>query len=160
MTDFTRTAHTPEDTDAIAQALAPLLRAGDVVLLSGDLGAGKTRFAQGLAQALGAHVPASSPTFPIANLLKIDGGELLHIDAYRLESVAEFRDLGLEEEIAEAITVVEWGERIAREFDDWLGVRIDFGEGETARRLSVSAQGARGSALRDALAKALAEALA
>lgn len=147
MAPLVLTSRGPDDTDALARALAPALRQGDVLLLSGDLGAGKTHFTKALAQALGARDEAASPTFPIASFLEIPDGALLHIDAYRLESVAEFRDLGLEEEFDEAIAVIEWGEIVASEFDDYLAIRIAFDGAQTARRIEISARGPRGEAL-------------
>lgn len=103
-----------EETRALGARIAAHLRPGDVVLLHGDLGAGKTTLTQGIAAALGAARPAQSPTFAlVADAPLPDGTTLRHIDLYRLESVEELDDLGFEESIGdpEAIVVVEWPER-------------------------------------------------
>lgn len=92
--------------------LAPHLRAGDVVILSGDLGAGKTTFTQGLGEAIGVRGPVASPTFIIARTHPslVGGPALIHVDAYRLNSLAELDDLDLDTTVDDSITVIEWGE--------------------------------------------------
>ncbi len=92
--------------------LAPHLRAGDVVILTGDLGAGKTTFTQGLGEAIGVRGPVASPTFIIARTHPslVDGPSLIHVDAYRLNSLAELDDLDLDTTVEDSITVIEWGE--------------------------------------------------
>jgi len=91
--------------------LGERLRAGDVVLLTGELGAGKTTFVRGVAQGTGSQAQVASPTF---QLVRVYPGrlQLAHIDLYRIESSAELRDLGLEELAAQGAVVVEWGERL------------------------------------------------
>ena len=100
-------------TKAIGAALAGLLRAGDVVGLTGDLGAGKTRFVQGAAAALDVEDPVVSPTFMLVR--EYDGRvPVNHVDAYRLAGPAELEDLGLDEVLpADAVTFVEWADRVA-----------------------------------------------
>jgi len=97
---------------ALGERLATLLRAGDLVLLTGDLGAGKTTLTQGIGAGLGVRGPITSPTFVIARVhpSEVAGPPLVHVDAYRLGSIAEVEDLDLEASLDEAITVVEWGE--------------------------------------------------
>jgi tRNA threonylcarbamoyladenosine biosynthesis protein TsaE len=97
---------------ALGERLAGLLRAGDVVLLTGDLGAGKTTLTQGIGAGLGVRGPVTSPTFVIARVhpSEVGGPPLVHVDAYRLGSIAEVEDLDLEASLDEAVTVVEWGE--------------------------------------------------
>ncbi|MDN4482774.1 tRNA (adenosine(37)-N6)-threonylcarbamoyltransferase complex ATPase subunit type 1 TsaE [Demequina sp. SYSU T0a273] len=94
------------------EVLAPHLRAGDVVILTGDLGAGKTTFTQGLGAAIGVRGPVASPTFIIARTHPslVGGPALIHVDAYRLNSLAELDDLDLDTTVEDSITVVEWGE--------------------------------------------------
>lgn len=106
---------TPEETQRIAGALVPFLRSGDVVLLSGDLGAGKTVFTQGLARAAGVAEAVTSPTFTLVHSYPTAIGlDLLHADVYRLSTVGEIADLGLAELVEEgAFALVEWGERTA-----------------------------------------------
>ena len=103
------------ETKALAGRLAGLVRPGDVVLLIGDLGAGKTAFAQGFAAALGVAGPVTSPTFALVRQYRCGPGApvgtLLHADVYRTGSVAEVADLALAELVEEdAVAVVEWGD--------------------------------------------------
>ena len=102
------------DTDATIDAgarLAGLLRAGDLVVLTGGLGAGKTVLTRGIGSSLGVRGEVTSPTFVIARVHPslVGGPELVHVDAYRLGGTAELDDLDLEAELEEAVTVVEWG---------------------------------------------------
>ncbi len=106
------------DADAmrrLATDVAKECRAGDVVVLSGPLGAGKTTFTQGLAAGLGVAGPVTSPTFVIARVHRstVGGPDLVHVDAYRLGGLAELDDLDLDASLAESVTVVEWGEGLA-----------------------------------------------
>jgi tRNA threonylcarbamoyladenosine biosynthesis protein TsaE len=108
--------------------LASRLRAGDVVVLSGELGAGKTTFTQGLGAGLGVRGEVTSPTFVISRVHPPlgEGPSLVHADAYRLGGVAELDDLDLDTSLDEAVTVVEWGEGIAEGLaDDRVEVRIE-----------------------------------
>ena len=116
-------------TRAVAAALEPLLEPGDVLLLSGDLGAGKTVFTQGLAAALGVTEPVTSPTFTLAQ--SFEGRlRLHHLDVYRLENLGEVLDLDLPELLDdEAVVCVEWGEVVLGELPrDFLRVRIRLAE--------------------------------
>lgn len=97
-----------EAMEALGASVAPLLRAGDLVLLDGELGAGKTTFTRGLGAALGARGPITSPTFVLARTHPtVSGTPLVHVDAYRLATAAEVEDLDLDWD--GAIVVVEWG---------------------------------------------------
>lgn len=104
--------HSPEETRIVGAALAPLLLPGDVISLSGDLGAGKTVFVQGLVTALGAGERVTSPTFTLVQ--EYDARyPVVHLDVYRLESFQEVIDLGFEELLDPgAILIVEWGEAV------------------------------------------------
>jgi tRNA threonylcarbamoyladenosine biosynthesis protein TsaE len=119
------------DADAmrsLGNALASVLRAGDVVVLSGELGAGKTTLTQGLGGGLGVRGDVTSPTFVIARVHPSlgEGPALVHADAYRLGGVAELDDLDLDTSLDDAVTVVEWGEGIAEGLaDDRLEIRIE-----------------------------------
>ena len=107
---FSIKTHSKEETQKLAQKLAKKLNAGDVVLLSGNLGVGKTTFTQGLAKTLQVKGQITSPTFVIARLHKSlqDGPDLLHVDAYRLNSLAEIQDLDLVSDLSHAVVIVEW----------------------------------------------------
>ena len=119
-------------TQAVAASIAPHLKPGDLVLLSGDLGAGKTTFVQAVAAALGVAEPVTSPTFALAHHYsgRCDLGkcELRHIDLYRLADPSEMLDYILDE-LADAIVLVEWGEPLAAEFPEArLDVKLSFAE--------------------------------
>ncbi|MGO2942502.1 MAG: tRNA (adenosine(37)-N6)-threonylcarbamoyltransferase complex ATPase subunit type 1 TsaE [Brevibacterium aurantiacum] len=110
-----------------AEALAGHLRAGDLLILSGNLGAGKTTFTQSLGRALGVTGRITSPTFVIVreHPSSGDGPALVHVDAYRLSDAEELGDLDLDSELEESITVVEWGAGLAEQLSsDYLGVTI------------------------------------
>lgn len=116
----------------IGARLAPLLAAGDTVLLGGELGAGKTTLTQGLAAALGVREPVTSPTFVLLHSYKTAAGwDLLHADVWRLEHLHEVIDLALPELLEEgAAAVVEWGEMAAPALaPDWLRVTISYEAG-------------------------------
>src|SRR5690554_3723694 len=99
----------------LGRRLAPQLRAGDLVLLVGELGAGKTTLAQGIGAGLQVRGPVTSPTFVIAKVHRslVGGPPMVHVDAYRLDGWDELEDLDLEATLDEAVTVVEWGEGLA-----------------------------------------------
>ena len=111
MSQGTRDTNSPQETEAAAAELAARLEPGDVVLVSGELGAGKTTFVRGVAQGTGSPAPVASPTF---QLVRIYPGrvQLAHVDLYRVENSMELRDLGLEELAQEGAVVVEWGDRL------------------------------------------------
>ena len=133
-----------EETARVAGALAPLLRAGDSMLLKGALASGKTAFVQELVAALGSKAEVTSPTFTIAQFYPMPAGTFLHIDAYRLSSVAEFRDLALEDYIAESITAVEWGDVVEQDFPRALTIEFEFVENQDDwRKLTFSAAAER-----------------
>lgn len=119
----------PEDTVAFGAALGALLRPGDLVLLSGPLGAGKTVLARGIAAGLGVSGRVSSPTFVIARVhqARPRGVPLVHVDAYRLGGdLAQLDDLDLDTELEDAAVVVEWGEGAAERLSpDYLLLRLD-----------------------------------
>ncbi len=105
-------SHHPEETAALGRSLAAELRPGDVLALAGDLGAGKTRFTQGLAAGLGVEGGVTSPTFTLVH--EYPGGRLplTHIDLYRLENPAEVLGIGLDDYLyGEGVTVIEWADK-------------------------------------------------
>ena len=144
------------DTAARAAAFAALLEAGDVVVLAGDLGAGKTAFAKGLGAGLGVTGEVVSPTFTLAR--EYPGRlRMIHADVYRLDRVQELLDLGLDDLADDAVLVVEWGEVVV----DVLGaerceLHLDFVDGDSdARRITMTLHGATWERRRGALGAAL-----
>jgi tRNA threonylcarbamoyladenosine biosynthesis protein TsaE len=116
---------TPDDMRAFGRALADALRPGDLVLLSGPLGAGKTTLTQGIVAGVGGNGPVVSPTFVIARVYRGGRMPVLHVDAYRIGSIAEIDDLDLDASTDEAVTIVEWGNGLVEGLvDDHLEVRI------------------------------------
>ncbi|MGH8988787.1 MAG: tRNA (adenosine(37)-N6)-threonylcarbamoyltransferase complex ATPase subunit type 1 TsaE [Acidimicrobiales bacterium] len=100
----------PDATRAVAVRLAGAARRGDVIVLQGSLGAGKTTFAQGFARGLGVEGPVTSPTFTLVRQYPCTLGQLVHADVYRLEHLAEVADLGLADLVEEGVALVEWGD--------------------------------------------------
>ena len=117
---FSIKTHSKEETQKLAQKLAKKLNAGDVVLLSGNLGVGKTTFTQGLAKTLQVKGQITSPTFVIARLHKSlqDGPDLLHVDAYRLNSLAEIQDLDLVSDLSHSVVIVEWPREMVNDLSE------------------------------------------
>ena len=133
----------PEETRQVAERLGALVVAGDLLLLGGELGAGKTTFTQGLARALGVEERVTSPTFTLLHSYEGRDIQLLHADVYRLDHLQEVIDLGLPELLEEgAAAVVEWGDRAEPVLlAEHLDVRIFFGEGDDDRVLQLDAVG-------------------
>ena len=145
MLPWRRILATPEDTRAVGERLGPILRAGDLLILTGDLGAGKTTFTQGLGDGLGVRGPVTSPTFVIARVHpSLRGGpELVHVDAYRLGDAAELDDLDLDTDLDEAVTVVEWGSGLAEALSsDRLELRLERAD-DDVRTLTLTPVGGR-----------------
>lgn len=106
-------SRSPEQTRRIGMRLGGMLQPGDLICLEGNLGAGKTTFVQGLAQGWGALDSVSSPTFVLVNAYRrADGGQLFHMDAYRIESTPEAEELDLDAMQSEGPLLIEWAERI------------------------------------------------
>jgi tRNA threonylcarbamoyladenosine biosynthesis protein TsaE len=144
---------TVDDTRDFGRRLAAILRAGDLVILDGPLGAGKTALAQGIGAGLGVRGEVTSPTFVIARVHQPDPHRagrlpLVHVDAYRLGGMAEVDDLDLDASLEDAVTLVEWGEgkveqltdaylrvRLARRDDDTRVVELVGVGGDWGRRL-------------------------
>ena len=152
-----------EETRDVGRRLAGVLRAGDLLILSGDLGAGKTTFTQGVGAGLGVRGDVTSPTFVISRVHPPlgPGPALVHVDAYRLGGIEELDDLDLDTSLDEAVTVVEWGEGVAEGLADTrLEVHLtrarggdDEVEDHDPRTLRATPVGARwvGAGLRKAL---------
>jgi tRNA threonylcarbamoyladenosine biosynthesis protein TsaE len=153
---FRATTHDSLETHALGQRLGALLRAGDVVVLDGELGVGKTVLAKGIAVGLGITEPVVSPTFTVVR--EYDAPTpLVHVDVYRLDHVQELHDLGFDDLVGEdAVTVVEWGDRVSAALpSDRLRVLLEPGEGDDDRVVSVDALGVSWGDRRDSVAAAL-----
>lgn len=146
----------PEQTKRVAAAVAGQAEPGDLILLAGELGAGKTAFVQGFGAALGVTERITSPTFTIAQRYQ---GHLPvhHLDVYRLEQLDEVADLGLGELLDDGgVVLIEWGDVITAELPaDFLEVSITFGPGDDDRNLEFTAVGDRWCLRHDALKAAL-----
>ena len=144
MTD--RELSTADDTRGFGEALGRQLRAGDLVLLTGGLGAGKTTLTQGLAAGLGVRGPITSPTFVIARIHPslVGGPALVHVDAYRLGGLAELDDLDLDTSLDESVTVVEWGHGLAEDLsEDRLEILLEADPETESRTAVVTGHGER-----------------
>ncbi len=133
---------TVQDTRELGRRLAQVLQAGDLVLLTGELGAGKTVLAQGIGTGLGVQGPVTSPTFVIARVHS--GGRLpmIHVDAYRLGGVAELDDLDLDATLESSVTVVEWGGGLAERLADaHVEIRLERGVDDDARTAALTPAG-------------------
>ena len=131
------TSSSEAQTRAIAAALAPSLTPGTVILLSGDLGAGKTAFVRGLAEGLGLDPDeVTSPTFTLVHEYRGGRLPLIHVDLYRLDR-AELDEIGLDQDLAATgVTAVEWAERLTRGISDAVVVRI-IDQGDDQRSISI-----------------------
>lgn len=150
------TTASPVQTRAVGSAIAQVLRAGDVVLLVGSLGAGKTTLVQGLVAALGGHQSVTSPTFTLAHKYK-STPPVTHVDLWRLVHLQEVVDLALEEELEDGgVVIVEWGDAAEPLYGaDALVVRLDWSRADGERLVALEARGASWTSRNDALAEAL-----
>jgi len=132
-----RVTASEEETQAVARELSATLRAGDVVLLAGDLGAGKTTFVRGLAEGLGIDPrEVSSPTFTLVHEYRGDGLTLYHVDLYRLERAAT-DDLGLEEiGVKDGVLAIEWPDRLSHHLPGARLVRLEV-VNDSSRRITI-----------------------
>ena len=140
---------TVEDTHALGRVLGAALSAGDLVVLTGGLGAGKTTLAQGLGEGLGVRGPVTSPTFVIARVHPslVGGPPLVHVDAYRLGGSLELDDLDLDASVGDSVTVVEWGHGLAEDLsEDRLEVVLDVDPASEVRTATVTGIGGRWAA--------------
>jgi tRNA threonylcarbamoyladenosine biosynthesis protein TsaE len=137
---------TDDDMRDLGRRLAALLRAGDLVILAGPLGAGKTTLVQGIGAGLGVRGQVTSPTFVIARVHPplAGGPALVHADAYRLGSFGEVDDLDLDTDADSAVTVVEWGTGLAEPLaEDRLEISIEPDKDGDVRAVRINGHGAR-----------------
>jgi tRNA threonylcarbamoyladenosine biosynthesis protein TsaE len=147
-----------EDTRELAGTMAPFVRPGDVILLAGELGVGKTVFAQGLGRAIGVDQPITSPTFTLIHEYDAPACRVMHADLYRLDRLQEVIDLGLTELVDDdAIAMIEWGDLAEAAFaTDFLEARIAYVDGEEdARTISLRTVGPAWGARLPGLQRAL-----
>ena len=144
MPDVSLTVATAAEMRALGRSLATVLHAGDLVILSGGLGAGKTTLTQGIGRGLVSDGPIISPTFVLSRIHPSSAGRptLVHVDAYRLSTRYELDDLDLDATLPEAVTVVEWGQGIAEglsddrlEIDIWTSAVDDHAEADDSERM-------------------------
>ncbi len=129
--------NSPEETEAVGQALAQKLQPGTVIAYEGDLGAGKTAFTRGLAKGLGAKERVTSPTYIIVNEYFFGKMPLFHFDMYRLGSSDELWDIGWEDYLERGgICAVEWSENVRDAVQDALKVRIEK-TGDSSRKITI-----------------------
>jgi tRNA threonylcarbamoyladenosine biosynthesis protein TsaE len=140
--EITVTTESSGGTEAIARVVSEHVLGGDVVLLAGDLGAGKTVFARGLAHGLGVGEPVVSPTFTLAREYR-GRVRVVHADVYRLDHVRELADLGFDDADDDTVMIVEWGDVVSGAFGvDRLEVQLDFVDGrDESRRITIGAVG-------------------
>jgi len=128
---MTITTNSQDETADVGRRLAPTLSAGSVLLLVGDLGAGKTALVRGVAEGLGvAPEEVSSPTFTLMQEYRGGRVKLIHVDLYRLNEAREIEELGLEELGLDSVLAIEWAEKLPRPFADSIEVRIAHGDGD------------------------------
>ena len=142
-----------DDTRALGRALGRMLRAGDLVVLTGGLGAGETTLAQGIGEGVGVRGPVTSPTFVIARVhpSTVGGPALVHVDAYRLGGALELDDLDLDASVDDSVTVVEWGHGLAEDLsENRLEVVLDVDTTTEERTATVTGIGGRWAAEADA----------
>lgn len=136
---FKARTNSADETQQLAACIADLSNARDLILLVGDLGAGKTAFTQGFGRSLGVTDVITSPTFTLA---KEYSGRLLlhHLDVYRIEELEEVRDLALPELLeGDSVTVIEWGDQIVPALpQDYLEIRLEYGSEEHQRDITIS----------------------
>lgn len=151
--DVEITVTSPDQMRELGRRLAEVLRAGDLLMLSGELGAGKTTLTRGLGEGMGVRGAVTSPTFVIARVHPSlgDGPPLVHVDAYRLSGgLDEMEDLDLDVSLADSVIVVEWGEGKVEELtDDRLQLRIRRAVGDTTdevRHVTLTGVGERWTA--------------
>jgi tRNA threonylcarbamoyladenosine biosynthesis protein TsaE len=142
--------HVAADTDAmvaLGRAFADELRPGDVVILDGPLGAGKTTFTRGIGEGLGVRGAVTSPTYVIARVHPGGRVPLVHVDAYRLQGIDELDDLDLEADLDDAVTIIEWGAGMAERLTP-ARLRVAFTRADDSdeRRVSITREGPARSA--------------
>ena len=142
---MTYETHSEAETLAFASRLSPMLSAGDVVLLEGDLGAGKSVLARGIARGMGVEGPMPSPTFTLMIPYEAQGRRLYHFDLYRLADPDEYYAAGLDEFVGgDGVAVVEWPDMAGLDPEPALRVRLSRGAGDETRVIEIENRGVAG----------------
>ncbi len=128
-------SHSTGESDQIAEKIAAVLKPGDIIVLRGELGSGKTQFVKACLAYFEYEGPVSSPTFAIANFYRTSRCLVIHTDLYRVKSYQELSELGFDDYVPEAITFVEWGDKFTDFFDDYLTVSFDLVEDAPDHRM-------------------------
>lgn len=136
-----KTMNSAEDTAELASALADILKQGDILLFTGEIGTGKTTFIQALAKKLGIKELVTSPTFVIHMLRDSGRVPLSHVDLYRLNSDDEVESIGFEDYYDSAITVVEWADRYSGFEPPYMELHFEYGSHENERKISIVPNG-------------------
>ena len=137
--------HSEQETLAFASSLSPMLSAGDAVLLEGDLGAGKSVLARGIARGMGIEDPMPSPTFTLMIPYEANGHRLYHFDLYRLSDPDEYYAAGLDEFVGgDGVAVVEWPGMAELDPEPALHILIERGAGDDTRRFTIENRGVAG----------------
>lgn len=142
---ITRTLRSLAETHALAARIAEFARVGDVIVLAGEMGAGKTAFAQGFGRALGVTEPVTSPTFNVVHSYDSGRVKLHHADVYRLERTGELEDLSLSE-LDDGILLVEWGDVVASSLGEHLEIVLSRVDDDDARLVTITPIGPRWNA--------------
>jgi tRNA threonylcarbamoyladenosine biosynthesis protein TsaE len=142
---ITRTLRSLAETHALAARIAEFARVGDVIVLAGEMGAGKTAFAQGFGRALGVTEPVTSPTFNVVHSYDSGRVKLHHADVYRLERTGELEDLSLSE-LDDGILWVEWGDVVASSLGEHLEIVLSRVDDDDARLVTIKPIGPRWNA--------------
>ena len=145
MNTYKFTSHSSTETMDFAYKLASKLKIGDVIVLTGELGAGKTKFTEGFLKYFGLENELSSPTFTIVNEYKNDKITIYHFDVYRLEDVDEFYAIGGEEYFSSGICIIEWGEIVESALpNDYIKISFEKDyENENYRNITVNTFGSK-----------------
>ena len=151
---FSVISDSEESTKEVAQKIAPFFHSGDIIILDGDLGAGKTYFVKGFTEGLQSKDLVSSPTFSIANFYRTTASEIIHIDLYRISTMEEFNDLGLTDYFDPSIVLIEWGKKFAACFEEYFVISFQINDNNT-RTLTFEGHGDKYDRVMEAMKKAL-----
>jgi len=148
--EFRVISNSEEATRMIAQMIAQLFHPNDIIILDGDLGAGKTYFVKGFVEGSNSDDLVSSPTFSIANFYRTDLSEILHIDLYRISTIDEFNDLGLHDYFGQSIVLIEWGKKFSEFFEEYFLISFEIND-DNNRTITFASKGDKYNSIIDEL---------